>query len=207
MLVLGVLSVIIGLNGVCITPLSAVSAPSPRDTNAVVENTGFAFDTLLAGLVMAPADTHRVRPRAIETSEWYSRRLTIHRYVAYATIPVFAAEYFAGSQLFEKGRDAPTWAKTTHRVGATALAGMFTVNTVTGVWNWWDSRAAKQGRALRTIHALAMLSADGAFTYAGATLANEAETSLDKRRLHRTIALSAIGVTVASGVAMKLLNR
>ena len=57
------------------------------------------------------------------------------------------------------------------------------------------------------MHALSMLAADGAFTYAGAKLSNEAETSSDKRRLHRTIALSAMGVTVASGFAMKVLNR
>ena len=52
-----------------------------------------------------------------------------------------------------------------------------------------------------------MLTADAAFTYAGAKLSNEAETSQDKRRLHRTIALSAMGLTVVSEVAMKILNR
>ncbi|HTE44934.1 MAG TPA: hypothetical protein VK636_06800, partial [Gemmatimonadaceae bacterium] len=127
--------------------------------------------------------------------------------VAYATLPVFGVQYLAGDQLYHKGAGAPTWAKTTHRIGATSLAGMFTVNTVTGVWNWWDSRSVSQGRTLRTLHALSMLAADGAFTYAGAKLSNEAETSSYKRSLHRTIALSAIGVTVVSGVAMKLWNR
>jgi hypothetical protein len=94
-----------------------------------------------------------------------------------------------------------------HRAGATTLAGMFTVNTVTGLWNLWDSRSVPQNRVLRTVHALTMLAADGAFTYAGAKLSNEAETSVNKRQLHRTIALSAMGVTVLSGVAMKLWNR
>ncbi|MEP6494641.1 MAG: hypothetical protein ABJF01_18290 [bacterium] len=148
-----------------------------------------------------------MRRKAVEVSDWYSRRLTIHRYVAYATIPVFALQYAAGDQLYKKGAGAPTWAKSMHRVGATSLAGMFTVNTVTGVWNWWDSRSAPKGRTLRTLHALTMLAADGAFTYAGAKLSNEAETDQSKRKLHRTIALSAIGVTVVSEVAMKLWNR
>jgi hypothetical protein len=84
---------------------------------------------------------------------------------------------------------------------------MFTVNTITGAWNWWDSRTVRQGRVLRTAHALTMIGADAAFTYAGAKLSNEAETSTDKRRLHHTIALSAIGVTVVSELAMKLWNR
>jgi hypothetical protein len=207
MLALGVLSLIIGFSGAAFTADSLSSTSGAPQLVSAITDLAKSSDTTLAFALRAPLDTPRVRRRAIETSDWYSRRLTIHRYVAYATIPVFAVQYLAGDQLFKKGRDAPTWAKTTHRVGATALAGMFTVNTVTGAWNWWDSRSAPKGRALRTIHAIALLSADGAFTYAGAKLSNEAETSLDKRRLHRTIALSAMGVTALSGVAMKLWNR
>jgi hypothetical protein len=156
----------------------------------------------------APLDTPKVRRRhAIEVSDWYGRRLTIHRYVAFATIPVFALQWAAGDQLYKKSAAAPTWAKTMHRVGATSLAGMFTVNTVTGAWNWWDSRSTAQGRVLRTLHAVSILGADAAFTYAGAKLSNEAEMSADKRRQHRTVALSAMGVTVVSGLAMKLFNK
>jgi hypothetical protein len=149
----------------------------------------------------------RPRPRAVEVSEWYSRRLTIHRYAAYSILPVFGTQYLAGRELWANGTEAASWAKTTHRIGATTLAGLFTVNTVTGLWNLWDSRAAPQGRALRYTHALLMLTADAGFTYAGAKLSEEAETSLDKRRLHRTIALSSMGVTIASGLMMKIWNR
>jgi hypothetical protein len=167
-----------------------------------------ATDSLrLATLLPIVADTPRTRPKVIEVSDWYSRRLTVHRVVAYGTIPVFALQWAAGDRLFKHGAEAPTWAKSMHRVGATALAGMFTVNTVTGAWNWWDSRSAKEGRVLRTIHALTMLGADAAFTYAGAKLSNEAETSNDKRRLHKEVALSAMGLTVASGLAMRFWNR
>ena len=162
----------------------------------------------VVSLAQAPVDTPRTRrPRAIEVSDWYSRRLTIHRYVAYATVPVFALQWAAGDRLYKRGSQAPTWAKTMHRVGATSLAGMFTVNTVTGAWNWWDSRSASQGRVLRTLHALSMVGSDAAFTYAGIKLSDEAETSAVKRRQHRTVALSAMGVTVISGLAMKLMNR
>ena len=218
MLVMAVLSLIIGTNGIPLTADTTTGRVVTSDTAIVAPlQTGTLGDTgrdvvvapFLTALAMPAtlADTPRVRRKVIEVSDWYSRRLTIHRYVAYATIPVFTVQYFAGDQLYKKGAGAPTWAKTMHRVGATSLAAMFTVNTVTGVWNWWDSRSAPQGRALRTLHALSMLAADGAFTYAGAKLSNEAETNGDKRSLHRTIALSAIGVTMASGIAMKLLNR
>jgi hypothetical protein len=162
-----------------------------------------------AAVALRQQDTvrRRPRPRAVEVSEWYGRRLTIHRTLSYATLPVFAAQWVAGERLFKYGSAAPEWAKTTHRVGATTLAGIFTVNTVTGLWNLWDSRSTPDHRALRTTHALLMLAADGAFTYTGLKLSQDAERSADKRSLHRTVALSAMGVTVASGIMMKLFNK
>src|SRR5438034_4220724 len=122
------------------------------------------------------ADTPRVRPRAIAISDWYGRRLTIHRSLSYAVIPIFAPQWVAGERIYKHGNEAPDWAKTTHRAGATALAGIFTVNTVTGLWNLWDSRHTPQGRGLRTFHALSMLAADAGFTYAGVKLSKDAET-------------------------------
>jgi len=166
-------------------------------------------DTAPPGLVVAAVDSPppRRRPKAVEISDWYSRRLAIHRYMAYSTIPLFALQYAAGDQLWKKGASAPTWAKTMHRVGATALVGTFTINTVTGLWNWWDSRTVRQGWALRTVHAFSMITCDAAFSYTGSTLQKQAETSAAKRRLHRTVALSAMGLTVASATAMGLWNR
>lgn len=157
---------------------------------------------------LAPADTgRRKRSHSVELSDWYYRRLTLHRYISYATIPVFAAQWAAGSVIFPDPRNAPRWAKTTHDAGADLLMGMFTVNTVTGAWNWWDSRSEEKGRTLHTVHALMMLTADGIFSYAGSTVAKEAETSLEKRRLHRTLALIGTGITVGNGLMMKWLNR
>jgi hypothetical protein len=169
-------------------------------------NLSFSAAAAIDAMPLA-ADTVRKRRKAVELSEWYSRRLTIHRYVAYGTLPVFAAQWAAGKRLFDESKEAPTWAKTTHRVGATALAAGFTVNTVTGLWNLWDSRSQESGRALRIAHGLTILVADAAFTYAGARLSEEAEQSIAKRRQHRTVALSAMALTTISGMAMKLFNK
>jgi hypothetical protein len=157
--------------------------------------------------VRGASDSAQGRPKVVELSDWYYRRLTIHRWVAYGTLPVFAAQWAAGQRLYNDSREAPTWAKTTHRVGATLLAGGFTVNTVTGVWNLWEGRSVSQGRVLRTVHGISMLVADGLFTYAGAKLSDEAEQSADKRQLHRTIALSGMGLATLSGIAMQLWNK
>jgi len=153
------------------------------------------------------ADTPRVRPRAVEISDWYGRRLTLHRRLSYAVIPIFAAQWTAGERIYKHGSAAPDWAKTTHRAGATALAGIFTINTVTGLWNLWDSRHTPNDRGLRTFHALSMLAAEAGFTYAGVKLSKDAETDFNKRREHRTVALSSMAVTLVSALAMKLYNK
>lgn len=207
MLVLGALQIIIGAAAVGLSGPALLAPPIDTARATAAPIGAQVSDSSLSRLLAAPVDTpHTRRRKVIEVSDWYSRRLTIHRYVAYATLPVFAVQWAAGDQLYHKSAAAPTWAKTMHRVGATSLAGMFTVNTVTGLWNLWDSRSVPEGRALRTMHALAMLTADAGFTWAGAKLSNDAETSNSARRLHREVALSCMGLTVASGLAMKLFN-
>lgn len=163
-------------------------------------------------LTAVPSDTPppqptRPRVRAIEVSDWYSRRLTLHRRLSYTVIPLFGFQYAAGSQIWKKGSQAPAWARTGHRYGAATIAGVFTVNTVTGLWNLWDSRGVEVGRARRYLHATSMLIADAGFTWAGAKLSEEAETDFEKRKLHRTVALTSIGISVTSGLLMKFLNK
>lgn len=146
------------------------------------------------------------RPKAVEVSDWYARRLTLHRRLSYAMIPMFGFQALAGRQIWDKGDLAPGWARTGHRIGATAIASAFTVNVVTGAWNLWDSRSAENGRALRYVHAVSMLAASAGFTYAGAVLSEQAETDSGKRKLHWQVAVSSMGITAVSGVLMKILN-
>lgn len=153
-------------------------------------------------LELSPDTIPRRRPRSVEVSEWYERRLRIHRYGAYAVIPLFTLQAIAGTQLYDKGDSAPDWAKTTHRVGATGLATVFGVNTVTGLWNLWDSRSQPKGRARRTVHSLLMLASDAGFTYAGVRLSNQAENSAEKRRQHRNLAYISFGTAVVGAGTM-----
>jgi hypothetical protein len=52
-----------------------------------------------------------------------------------------------------------------------------------------------------------MLAADAGFTYAGVKLSKEAETDFDKRREHRTFALSSMALTVIGAGAMRFFNK
>jgi len=199
------------LGAVWVFAQTAMAVAMPPATNAPAARVAVpAAVVAQAAPAWSAPDSSPPRPKPVELSAWYGRRLAIHRAVAYGTLPVFALQWIAGNRLYadsRTGAPSPTWAKTTHRVGATTLAAGFTINTVTGAWNWWDTRAVPDGRVRRTLHALSMLTADAAFTYAGAKLSDEAEQSADKRRLHRTIALSAMGLTTASALAMFIWNR
>jgi hypothetical protein len=153
--------------------------------------------------------TPRRRARAIEVGEWYHRRLVVHKALSYAMLPVFAAQYIAGNELYDEDQGkgpAPGWARPVHQVGAASVAGIFGVNTVTGLWNLWDSRHVEDHRWLRVTHSLVMLGADAAFAYTGIKLSSEAANNGAARRQHRQVALYAIGVSVGSGVAMKIFN-
>ena len=140
----------------------------------------------VAGLP-APADS------LFEYSAAYYTRLDIHRWGSYAMLPLFAFQYVAGRELFDKSSAAPEWARDGHGVAAGAVAGLFAVNTVTGLWNLWEGRNDPQDRGRKVFHAVMMLAADAGFTATG-LLADDAEESLARRQTHRSVALASIGL-------------
>lgn len=184
----------------------ALSFAAPVDTGrvATTDSTAGPVASSLVSAFRVEEDTVPRRRRSVEVSDWYERRLRIHRYGSYTIYPLFALQAIAGNQIFQDPKAAPDWAKNTHRFGATALAGVFTLNTVTGLWNLWDSRNVEQGRSRRTVHALLMLASDAGFTYAGAKLSDEAEGSIVKRREHRTWAYGSMA-TALTGIGVMTL--
>ena len=153
-------------------------------------------------------DTLRTRrpTRAIEYSDFYNKRLTLHRYLSFTMLPLFAGSFLTGDQIIRKADLAPKWATDWHAPFATATAAVFTLNTITGLWNLWDSRKDPAGRTRRIVHGLLFMAANAGFTYAGTTLANQAEQDGGKRNLHRTVALASMGVSVSSWALMLLTN-
>jgi hypothetical protein len=180
-------------------PDTGLGPPPPVPVMAVAAAPAFArYDAGTA--IGAPQDTGR--QRAIEHSDFYYKRLAVHRYASYATVPLFVTEYFLGQSLFNNpGEGGST--KSAHSVVAGAIAVLFGVNTVTGVWNLWDSRHDEDGRTRRYLHSFLMLAADAGFVWTGATAPGERErlggATLDsRRRKHRTIAIASMGVSLAS---------
>lgn len=110
-------------------------------------------------------DTVRRRPRAIEYSNGYYTRLKIHKYASFATLPLFAAEYFTGDRLYKDNADGIRHSGLTrfHAPIALTIGALFGVNTVTGVWNLWEGRKEPKGRGRRFIHSALMIASDAGF--------------------------------------------
>jgi hypothetical protein len=181
--------------------VGALSTPVPVGPR--IAPVGFSERLSIASDSLTGADTvKRKRPKSIEYSDAYYTRLTIHRVASYAELPLFATEYVLGERLLKEERTGfPSQGlKTAHTTVALGLGALFTVNTVTGVWNLWDSRNDPSGRTRRLIHSIAMLGADAGFAWAGAS-GGGAKDSQSGANNHRTIAVSSMALATA-GTAM-----
>ena len=80
--------------------LLLITLAGPADTvRAVPDSAPTAIPSRLelpVSLQLEADTTPRPRRKSIEVSEWYERRLRIHRYGAYATIPLFVFQAAAG---------------------------------------------------------------------------------------------------------------
>lgn len=175
-------------------------------TPALVADPGLGLGD---GLLTLP-DTVR-RRRAISLSYGYYRRLEVHRVVGYGVPPLFVLEYLAGQKLLEEGSAAPLWAEKVHKPAAYVLAGLFTVNTVTGLINLAEARKVEQGKTRRWVHSLLMLAADAGFIY-GASVA-PTTAKIDDRIAggqrggwtpHKITTVASMGVATAAHVMMYL---
>ncbi|MEO8623260.1 MAG: hypothetical protein ABI625_19445 [bacterium] len=157
----------------------------------------------------AVQDTVRRRAKAVDVSDAYEVRLRIHRYASYATIPLFLAQAVAGNQLFQadkSGAERPGWAKTVHSSGAVGLSALFGINTVTGLWNLYESRGNDVGRTKRLLHTALMLASDAGFAYTGLVLAEDAKRNESDRQDHRNYAYYSMGAAAAGWGVMLVGN-
>lgn len=176
-----VTSFIVILTALAAKPVAAQSALAPAGVTA---------------LSVTSADTTPRRAKAIEVSDAYELRLRIHRYASYTMLPLFAVQSVAGNQLFQadkSGAERPGWAKSVHSAGAATLGGVFTLETVTGLWNLWESRSNEVGRTKRLLHSALLLGSDAGFAWSGIKLASDARHDSDARNQHRNVAYYSMG--------------
>lgn len=146
--------------------------------------------------------TPRRRPVAFTYSHGYEVRAKIHKYASFATLPLFGAQYLLGQRLDEGTGSEPV--RAAHAAIATTMAGLFGVNTVTGVWNLWEGRKDPAGRGRRVLHSLLMLGADAGFVATG--LLAPTNDGGGNRSLHRNVAITSMGVASVGYLLMLLGN-
>lgn len=193
--------------------LLAAVAIAATDTTSADRTRDALPDLPLTPVLSAPArrislgiatdDTvpRRQRAKAFEYSDDYNTRRRIHKLASYATIPLFIGQYLTGSQLIDKGTDAPEWIKRTHPVLATGVLGLFAVNTTTGLWNAWEGLGDPNGRKWRTAHELLMLAADAGFVRVG-MLSRDAKNSGSARNEHRAWAIGSSATALTAYLMM-----
>ena len=165
-----------------------------------------------AGATTATGDdtTPRPRRRAVELSDAYATRLTIHRVASYTMPPLFVAEYVLGQKMINaredlaNGIDNPVNpnTRTAHQIVAGGVAALFAINTVTGVWNLYETRHQEDGRTLRWVHSILMLASDAGFAATGLVASNARHGSVDDARLHRNVALASMAPATVGAVIM-----
>jgi hypothetical protein len=146
---------------------------------------------------VAPAGDEQ-RPTAITYSDGYALRRRIHKIASFATLPLFGAQYLLGEKLDDGSRSESV--RATHAAIATSMVGLFGINTVTGVWNLWEGRHDPNGRTRRLFHSLLMLGADAGFVATG--MLAPTNDGGGNQRLHRTVALTSIGVATGGYLLM-----
>lgn len=178
-------------------PVDPTSAPPAPAAGPVATPTVF-------GTAQDPQQQRK--RKSVEYSEWYGRRLTLHRYASYSMLPLFAAEYYYGNKLLNDAVVAPG-TRNAHSAIASGIGVLFGVNTATGLWNLWDARNDPNGRTKRIVHSALLLAADAGFLYTASLAGDDGREGEggsyggNRSIQHRNAALVSIGLsTVGTGL-------
>jgi hypothetical protein len=171
---------------------------------------------LTADTIAADRDTAAqsvTRPVAIEYSNAYQHRRTIHRYASFATLPLFATEFALGQSMYNNTPADDSSKRTVHALVGAGIIGLFGVNTVTGAWNLFgEGRKDPNHRTLRLVHGLLMIASDVGFlatTMSGPSSRNprHALTYETDKVTHRNLAVASISIGTAGYLLMLFGNR
>jgi hypothetical protein len=190
---------------ILVIPGVAVHAQEPSRLNApdpAAECSAPAGDS-------ADGQSPTPRPAAIEYSDGYYTRAKIHKYASFATLPLFATELALGQSIYNDPNARRSASRNAHIAVGTAITGLFAVNSVTGVWNMWESRNDPIHHKLKLIHGILMLGADAGFvaTFASGPGGRNSSTLDAQKQTHRSIALTSIGLATGSYLLMLFGNK
>lgn len=190
-------------------PTDGVAPAVPRSVQAwqvtFIDNT--AMPPGVSGPPATPLSlnsaTAEQRPTAFVYSDGYNIRRKIHMVASYVTLPLFVMQAVAGQKLYNEGTSG---SRSLHDAGMALTIALFTVNTATGGWNFWEARKDPNGKTRRLVHSLMMFGADLGFFATAAVAPDDDEgggiSSSSDRSLHRTVAISSMSLAAVSYIYM-----
>ena len=214
MTLFGPLSAVLVAVSVHAPTIDSRTAAAPADTVVQPADASPVARPVAATTDRAADDTTRPRRHAVEVSDAYATRLAIHRWASYTMPPLFVAEYVLGQKMLNERTDAVQGrgngvnpnTRTAHQIVAGGVAALFGINTITGVWNLYETRHQEDGRTLRVVHSVLMLASDAGFAATGLVASNASRGTVDDARLHRNVAIAAM-VPATVGAAMMWINQ
>jgi hypothetical protein len=163
-----------------------------------------AIHAAIGRATFADVQTPAPRVQAVEYSDAYKTRAKIHKYAAFATLPLFATEFALGQSLYNSPTDSK---KGAHVAIGTGIIGLYGLQGVTGVWNLVESNKDPNGRKKRITHAILMLASGGGFAVTPMLAPghrDQLEFGSSSASTHRAVAFTSIGIGTAGYLLMLL---
>jgi hypothetical protein len=111
-----------------VLPAHRAAAQGDGPIHAAIANAASDATLTTADDPQSPAPRHV----AFEYSDGYKTRAKIHKYAAFATLPLFATEFALGQSLYNNPSNGKSGA---HVAIGSGIIGLYAVQGVTGVWN------------------------------------------------------------------------
>lgn len=178
---------------------STIESRADRMWRVTFAASNLVLDSRADGVTIADEQ----RTQAVQYSEGYNKRRQIHMIASFATLPLFVGQYITGDKLYNGTATDTT--KSWHGFFAGSVAGLFAVNTVTGVWNMVEARNDPNGKTRRMVHGILMLGADAGFVATGLMAPSDHEDGgsySNDKSAHRNVALASMGMATASYLYM-----
>src|SRR4051794_6657907 len=157
-----------------VLPARHAAAQEDGPLHAAIANaTGSGALTLPVSTEADDRQSPAPRHVAFEYSEGYRTRAKIHKYAAFATLPLFATEVWLGQSTYDNPSEGK---KGAHIAVGTSIIGLYGVQAVTGVWNLVEANKDPVKRKRRTLHSILMLASGAGFAITPMVAPGEGES-------------------------------
>jgi hypothetical protein len=172
--------------------------------HAAIASGTFRGVTLTAGAAADDPQSPSPRHVAFEYSDGYKTRAKIHKYAAFATLPLFVSEFALGQSLYNNPSNGKSGA---HVAVGTGIIGLYGVQGVTGVWNLVEANKDPnpEGKKRRLVHSILMLASGAGFAITPMFAPghrDELELGTSSASTHRAVAYTSIGIGTAGYLLM-----